>query len=63
MSSLHGQSFFNPHDHARGGQDSRQGIVKREQETIFAISLGSMNIIKIRFKIRFRHTPVLSNDP
>ena len=42
MSSLHGQSFFNPHDHARGGQDSRQGIVKREQENIFAISLGSM---------------------
>jgi hypothetical protein len=27
---------------ARGGQASRQGIVKKKQETIFQISIGSL---------------------
>jgi hypothetical protein len=27
--------FLKPHDHTRGGQDSRQGIIKKKQETIF----------------------------
>ena len=31
---------------ARGGQDSRQGIVKKEQETIFEISIGSLYYYK-----------------
>jgi hypothetical protein len=33
--SLHGGSFFKSRDHARGGQASWQGIVKKEQEPIF----------------------------
>jgi hypothetical protein len=28
---------------ARGGQDSRQGIVKKKHETIFEISKGSLH--------------------
>jgi hypothetical protein len=61
--SLHGSSFFKPHDHARGGQDSQQGIIKKEQETIFEISIGSLHHFNISLKVGCRHTPVLSNDP
>jgi hypothetical protein len=43
--------------------DSRQGIVKKKQETIFEISIGSLHYFKIRLKIRFRCAPVFSNDP
>jgi hypothetical protein len=43
--------------------NSRQGIVEKEQETIFEISIGSLHNFKISLKIPFRHTPVLSNDP
>jgi hypothetical protein len=32
---------------AGGGQDSRQGIVKKKQETIFEISISSMHYFKI----------------
>ena len=42
--------------------NSWQGIENKEQETIFAISIGSMQYIKFLLKIRFRHTPALSND-
>jgi len=42
--------------------NSWQGIVKKEQETIFEISIGSLHYFKILLKIRFRHAPVLSND-
>jgi hypothetical protein len=41
-----------------GGQDSRQGIVKKKQETIFKISIDSMHYFKTPFKIRFRYAPV-----
>jgi hypothetical protein len=43
--------------------NSRQWIVKKKQETIFEISIGSLNYIKILLKMRFRFTPVFSNDP
>ena len=36
---------------ARGGQDSRQGIVKKKQETIFEISIGSQHYFRIILKI------------
>jgi hypothetical protein len=42
--------------------NSRQGIVEKEQETIFEKSTGSLHDFKISFKIHFRHAPVLSND-
>ncbi len=43
--------------------NSRQGIVKKKQETVFEISIGSLHNFKISLKIPFRHTPVLSNHP
>jgi hypothetical protein len=43
--------------------NSRQGIVKKEQETIFEISIGSLHRFRILLKIRYWHAPVLSNDP
>jgi hypothetical protein len=46
---------------AKGGQDSRQGIVKKEQEIIIEISTGSLRCLKISIKIRFRHALVISN--
>jgi hypothetical protein len=48
---------------AGGGQDSRQGIVKKKQETIFEISIGFMHCLKILLKIQFRYAPVFTNDP
>ena len=42
--------FFKPHDHAGGGQDSRQGIVKKKQETIFEISIDFLHYFKILLK-------------
>jgi len=42
--------------------NSRQGIVKKKQETIFEISIGYLYNFKILLKIRFSHEPVLSND-
>jgi hypothetical protein len=43
--------------------NSWQGIVKKNQETIFEISIGSLQYLKILLKIRFRYAPVFSNDP
>jgi len=43
--------------------NSRQGIVKKKQETIFEISIGSLRYFKILFKMQFRHAPVFFNDP
>jgi len=43
--------------------NSWQGIVKKEQETIFKISVGWLHYFKIIFKMLFRHVPVPSNDP
>jgi len=43
--------------------NSQQGIVKKEQETIFEISMGCWHDFKISLKIRFPRAPVLSNDP
>jgi hypothetical protein len=43
--------------------NSRQGIVKKEQGTIFEISISTLRYFKILLKIRFRLAPVLSNDP
>ena len=43
--------------------NSRQGIVKKEQETIFEISISSLHYLKILLKIPFRYSPVFSNDP
>jgi hypothetical protein len=48
---------------ARGGQDSRQGIIKKKkQETIFDISIGSLHYFKILLNTQFRYAPVFSND-
>jgi hypothetical protein len=43
--------------------NSRKGIVKKKQETIFEISIGSLYYFKIFLKIQFRYAPVFSNDP
>jgi len=43
--------------------NSRQGIIKKKQDTIFEISIGSPNYIKIHLKMQFRFAPVFSNDP
>ena len=43
--------------------NSRQGIVKKKQGTIFGISIGYMHYFKILLKIQFRYAPVFSNDP
>jgi hypothetical protein len=43
--------------------NSQQGIVKKKQETIFEISIGSLHFLKILLKIQFRCAPVFSNDP
>ena len=40
--------------------NSRQGIAKKEQETVFEISIGSLHYFKILLKIPFRYAPVLS---
>jgi hypothetical protein len=42
--------------------NSWQGIVRKEQETIFETSIGSLYYFKVLLKIRFWHVPVLSND-
>jgi len=43
--------------------NSRQGIVKKKQEAIFEISIGSLHYFKILLKIRFWYAPVFSYDP
>jgi hypothetical protein len=43
--------------------NSRQGIVKKKQKTIFEIAIGYLNYLKILLKIQFRYAPVFSNDP
>ena len=43
--------------------NSRLWIVKKKQETIFEISIGSLHYFKILLKIKFRYAPVCSNDP
>ena len=43
--------------------NSRQGIVKKKQETIFEISIGSLHDFKILLKNQCRYAPVFSNDP
>jgi hypothetical protein len=43
--------------------NSRQGIVKKKQETIFEISIGFLYHFKILLKTRFRYAAVFSNDP
>jgi hypothetical protein len=42
--------------------NSRQGVVKKKQKTIFGISIGSLCNFKIILKIRYRLSPVFSND-
>jgi len=43
--------------------NSRQGIVKKKQEAIFEIPIGSLHYFKILLKIRFWYAPVFSYDP
>jgi hypothetical protein len=43
--------------------NSRQGVVKKKQETIFGISIGSLHHFKIILTIRLRLLPVFSYDP
>ena len=43
--------------------NSWQGFVKKEQEPIFEKSIGSPHDLQFLLKMRFRHAPVLSNDP
>ena len=41
----------------------RQGIVKKKQETIFEISIGSQHYFRIFLQIRFRYAPVFLTIP
>ena len=43
--------------------NSRQGLVKKEQETIYEKSIGLFHHLKFILRIQFRHAPVLSNGP
>jgi len=43
--------------------NSRQGIVKKKQETVFEISIGYLHYFKILLTMQFRYAPVFSNDP
>jgi hypothetical protein len=43
--------------------NSWQGFVKKEQKAIFEKSIGSLLNLKLLLKMRFRHAPVLFNDP
>jgi hypothetical protein len=43
--------------------NSWQGLVKKEQESIFEKSIGLPYNLQFLLKMRFRHAPVLSNDP
>ncbi len=43
--------------------NSWQGIIKKEQESIFEKSVGSLRNLQFFLKMRFRNAPVLSNDP
>jgi len=43
--------------------NSCQGLVKKEQEPIFEKSIGLPYNLQFLLKMRFRHAPVLSNDP
>jgi len=43
--------------------NSQQGILKKKQEPIFEISIGSPHYFNILLKIRFRFAPAFSNDP
>ena len=42
--------------------NSRQGIVKKKQKTIFEISIDSLHYFKILLKNQCRYAPVFSND-
>jgi len=43
--------------------NSWQGLVKKEQGSIFEKSIGLLYNLQFLLKMRFRHAPVLSNDP
>jgi len=43
--------------------NSWQEIVKKEQESIFEKSIDLPFHLQFLLKMRFRHAPVLSNDP
>jgi hypothetical protein len=42
--------------------NSWQGLVKKEQESIFEKSIGLPYSLQFFLKMRFRRAPVLSND-
>jgi len=50
-------------NHFLNRMNSRQAIVKKKLETIFEISIGSLDNFKVLLKIQFRYAPVFSNDP
>jgi len=43
--------------------NSRQGIVKKKQETITEISIGFQRYFRILLQIRFRYAPVFLTIP
>jgi hypothetical protein len=43
--------------------NSRQGIVKKKQETTFEIKIDFLHYFKILIEIRFQYAPVFSDDP
>jgi len=43
--------------------NSRQGLVKKEQEPIFEKFISLPHDLQFLLKMQFRHAPVLSNDP
>jgi hypothetical protein len=43
--------------------NSRQGLVQKEQEPVFEKLIGSLHNLQFLLRIRFRHAPVISNDP
>jgi len=43
--------------------NSWHGVVEKEQEPIFEKAIGLPHDLQFLLKIRFRHAPVLSNDP
>jgi hypothetical protein len=43
--------------------NSRQGLVKKEQDSIFVKSIDLIPNLKFRLRILFLYAPVLSNDP
>ena len=43
--------------------NSRQGILKKKQSTIFEISIGSLHYFEILLKMQFLYSSVFANDP